>query len=107
MLVLLPPRCQCAAALRWLTAIGLRAGAPTYLVATAQTRPLALRLYGELGVRLSNSVSLAMDARGVLPAAYPPHGLTAVLISGSKVVSVASEVTTASNPAAITRALLG
>jgi hypothetical protein len=107
MLVLLPPRCQCAAALRWLTAIGLRAGAPTYLVATAQTRPLALRLYGELGVRLSNSVSLAMDARGVLPAAYPPHGLTAVLISGSKVVSVASVVTTASNPAAITRALLG
>jgi hypothetical protein len=106
MLVLVPPHCQCIRALRWLVGIGARAGAPTYLVATAGTRPEVLRLYGELGGSLARFAGVAQDAGGVLSATYPARGLSAILVSTSKSVSTAINVSTSGNSAAIAQAIL-
>ena len=82
LLVLIPPACQCAAMLKWLTGISAQAGAPTYLVGTPKTIREVRHLYNRLPATLAARAEVAYDANSVLQDRYgaAAHGLTAILV---------------------------
>jgi hypothetical protein len=83
LLVLVPPACRCAAALAWLTAIGVNAGAPTFLIGTPQTIREVRWMYSRLPASAQAGSAVATDSRGVLEADYPFDGLTAILVGAN------------------------
>jgi hypothetical protein len=95
MLVLIPPRCNCATAVSRLATIG--AGSGTALVGTPSTITEAQRYQTQLGPRFARTVVVALDGQGVLQKAVPAAGLTAVVISPATSAGRGESVAYASN----------
>ncbi|HTX85819.1 MAG TPA: hypothetical protein VME44_26850 [Streptosporangiaceae bacterium] len=97
LLVLIPPRCRCMAAIRTLASIGAHTGG-TLLVGTRGTIAEAQRLQLQLNPRVSTEVFAGLDAQGVLQKAVSAARLTTVVItapptgSGFQPLAYASDV---------------
>jgi hypothetical protein len=95
LLVLIPPRCRCVAAVGRLASLGARGG--TVLVGTPGTIAEAQRLQSRLNPSVSTNVMAGLDAHGVLLKAVPAAGLTTVVISTAPTGSGFQRLAYASN----------
>lgn len=98
LLVLIPPRCRCTAAISRLASIGAHNGS-TLLVGTRGTMAEAQRLQSKVNPSVSTKVLAGLDAQGALQQAVPAARLTTVVItapptgSGFQRLAYASNVT--------------
>ena len=106
MLVLIPLRCRCTAALHRLTAVAAATRAPVYYIATPATQSEVGRLYGKLRGTLASNVIEALDDTGKLAANYPARGLTAILIASPQLVSTIANISISTSATAIRQALI-
>ena len=106
-LVLIPPACGCSAGLQWLTGVADDAGATIYLVATPATLNEVRQLDVKLAATIAPPVQVLLDKQETLPRHYPPHGLTAILVSPSKSVAYADHISSGGDAAKLTQALTG
>jgi hypothetical protein len=97
MLVLIPPRCRCTAAVSRLASIGVSTTAGAILVATSGTITEAQRYLAGLQARIAKNVAVAIDAQGKLQRAVPATRLTAVVISRTAAADGAQKLEYASN----------
>jgi hypothetical protein len=81
LLLLLPPRCGCSAAVSRLASVVANERASIYLVSTPQTQQEARQLRSQLPASLQTDVPVAFDRRGLLSHTYPVKGLTAVMVA--------------------------
>ncbi|MBV9384633.1 MAG: hypothetical protein JOY82_16960 [Streptosporangiaceae bacterium] len=84
-LVLVPARCGCGAALRRLAAQAARAHVPAFFVGTGAAAPQLARLTARYGGGTARPV---YDTADVLGSAYRPAGLTVLLVHSDAVAEV-------------------
>lgn len=81
-LAVVPPGCRCERAVAQVTHEAQRAGASAYVVGIDHVQVTALA--GQVGLRAGHAVE---DPTNVLVTYYHPSGLTAILVSGSGIVT--------------------
>jgi hypothetical protein len=112
LLVLLPPTCQCSAAVSWLARVGASDRASVYLVSTPQTKQEASKLHSQLPASLQTDVPVAFDSHGLLSRTYPVKGLTAVMVAAkhppaAQSAAYAQQLGTHDDPTPLVQALDG
>jgi hypothetical protein len=92
-LILVPPQCDCAAALTWLIGVVTEAGARPYLLYTASTRPEVDDLYSSLSSGRQSQTIVALESGNLVssvPSSLPVGGLRAILLASNNTADYAT-----------------
>jgi hypothetical protein len=103
LLVLIPPDCQCAAAVTNLAQFATSVRAPAYLVSAAGNVKDAWRLARQVNSQPRGTIRVAVDTAGAL--GQYRHGLTAVLVGPRHTAAYAGHLVAGENLAGLRAAL--
>ncbi len=108
MLVLIPVRCNCTAAVSWLIGVASGAHARTFLIYTIGTKSAVVRLSQRLDRGIRAKANLALEPDNRLRSSIPDFqsdGLAAILVGVSQPVHYATGLSPHDDPTTLIRAL--